>query len=162
MAVLFVRHAEAGDRHRWDGPDERRPLSPEGEAQAGGLVRLLDRFRIARVLSSPYLRCTQTVAPVAMSRRLDVETTDDLAEGAGRAGLVLVRSLLEGPGDVVLCTHGDVMEDVLDGLGVHRSQETEKGATWVLEPGAARYVPPPGEETVRPRGARPGRGPDSP
>lgn len=144
MAVLFVRHAEAGERDRWEGPDGRRPLSPEGEAQAGGLVRLLDQFRIARVLSSPYLRCTQTVAPVAMSRRLDVEATDDLAEGAGRAGLVLVRSVLEAPGDILLCTHGDVMEDVLDGLGVRRSGETEKGATWVLEPGSARYLRPPG------------------
>ena len=144
MAVLFVRHAEAGERDRWEGPDERRPLSPEGETQAGGLVRLLDQFRIARVLSSPYLRCTQTVAPVAMSRRLDVEATDDLAEGAGRAGLVLVRSVLEASGDILLCTHGDVMEEVLDGLGVRRSEETEKGATWVLEPGSARYLPPPG------------------
>ena len=162
MAVLFVRHAEAGERDRWEGPDERRPLSPEGEAQAGGVVRLLDQFRIARVLSSPYLRCTQTVAPVAMSRRLDVEATDDLAEGAGRAGLVLVRSVLEASGDILLCTHGDVMEEVLDGLGVRRSEETEKGATWVLEPGAARCLPPPGGGTVRPRDARPGRGLDSP
>ncbi|MGH9263082.1 MAG: SixA phosphatase family protein [Acidimicrobiales bacterium] len=145
MAVLFVRHAEAGDRNRWEGPDEHRPLSPQGQAQAGGLVGVLAGFRLARVLSSPYLRCTQTVEPVAAARGLAVEPTNDLAEGAGRAGLTLVRSLLEGASYVALCTHGDVMEDVLDGLRVRRSKETEKGATWVLDAGAAaRYLPPPG------------------
>ncbi|MDQ4069518.1 MAG: histidine phosphatase family protein [Actinomycetota bacterium] len=143
MAVLLVRHAEAGDRYRWDGPDEARPLSDEGEAQADGLVAALAGFGLERVLSSPYLRCTQTVTPLAAARGLNVERSDELAEGGGRAALRLVRQLLDAPGAAVLCTHGDVVEDVLDGLGVERSGETEKGATWILAPGEARLLPPP-------------------
>ncbi len=144
MAVLLVRHAEAGDRHRWEGPDEERPLSKEGRVQAEALTGALAGYEIGRILSSPYLRCTQTVEPLAGARRVRLEASDDLAEGSGRDALERVRSLLDGEAHTVLCTHGDVVEEVLDGLGVRRTEETEKGATWVLGPGAARCLPPPG------------------
>lgn len=144
MTVLFVRHAAAGDRDDWDAPDEQRPLSPKGDRQAAGLVGALAGFDVARVLSSPYLRCTQTVAPLAAARGLAVEARHELAEGGGPAALALVLELLDGP-PVVLCTHGDVAEDVLDGLRISRSRGTQKGATWVFGPGRqARYLPPPG------------------
>ncbi|HEV3497436.1 MAG TPA: phosphoglycerate mutase family protein [Actinomycetes bacterium] len=144
MAVLLVRHAEAGQRDRWEGPDEDRPLSAEGRQQAQALTGVLAGYEVGRILSSPYLRCTQTVAPLAAARGLPVEASDDLAEGSGRVALRRVRSLLEGSGAIVMCTHGDVVEEVLDGLGVARSEETEKGATWVLGPGQTRCLPPPG------------------
>jgi phosphohistidine phosphatase SixA len=145
MAVLLVRHAKAGNRETWDGPDDLRPLTAKGEAQADALVDLLAPFDVVRVLSSPYLRCSQTVAPLAAARGLVVEPADDLAEGHGAAGRALVRSLLAKPGDAVLCTHGDVVEEVLDDLDVHRDGWTRKGATWVLEEGGlARSLPPPG------------------
>jgi phosphohistidine phosphatase SixA len=143
VAVLLVRHAEAGDRHRWDGPDEERPLSEEGRAQAEALAGALSGYDIDRVLSSPYLRCTQTVAPLAAARDLRVGSSSDLAEGSGRLAQELVQGLLDREAHTVLCTHGDVVEDVLDGLGVRRGAETEKGATWVLRPGEARSLPPP-------------------
>ena len=143
MSVLLVRHAEAGDRERWGPRDDLRPVSPQGEAQAQALVDKLAAFRIERVLSSPYLRCTQTVAPLAAARGLAVEPTDDLAEGEGPGGLALVRRLLAEPTDTVLCTHGDVVEEVLDGLGVPREEITDKGATWVLDPDGARCLDPP-------------------
>ena len=144
MSVLLVRHAEAGDRDRWGPRDDLRPISSKGEAQAEALVDQLAEFRIERVRSSPYLRCTQTVAPLAAARGLRVDPTDDLAEGQGVAGLALVRGLLDQTGDIVLCTHGDVVEEVLDGLGVERDDVTDKGATWVLRRDGARPLPPPG------------------
>jgi phosphohistidine phosphatase SixA len=143
VSVLLVRHAAAGDRDQWTAPDEERPLSPEGERQAAALVDTLAGFDVTRILSSPYLRCTQTVDPLAAARGLEVEARGELAEGGGHATCLLVLGLLEGP-DVVLCTHGDVMEDVLDGLGVDRPEETRKGATWVLGATGAHHLPPPG------------------
>jgi len=143
MAVLLVRHAKAGNRDRWEAPDDLRPLTAKGEAQARDLVALLAGFDVARVLSSPYLRCTQTVAPLAAALGLAVEPSDDLAEGQGPAGLVLARSLVGAAGHTVLCTHGDVVEEVLDGLGVGRDEGTRKGATWVLDGDGARHLPPP-------------------
>lgn len=143
MAVLLVRHAKAGNREKWQPPDDLRPLTAKGGAQAQALVVTLGAFSVVRVMSSPYLRCTQTVAPLAAARGLAVEPSDDLAEGAGRAGLTLVHGLLHRDGDTVLCTHGDVVEEVLDGLGIARVEGTRKGATWVLEPGRAHHLPPP-------------------
>lgn len=143
MAVLLVRHAKAGDRDAWDGPDDLRPLTEKGDAQAQALVDTLAGFDVVRVLSSPYLRCSQTVAPLAAARGLAVEPTDDLAEGAGPAGAALTRSLVAEPGYAVLCTHGDVMEEVLDGLGVRRADYARKGETWVLEQAGARSIPAP-------------------
>jgi 8-oxo-dGTP diphosphatase len=142
--VLLVRHAKAGDREKWDAPDDLRPLTAKGEAQAQALVELLAGYEIDRVLSSPYLRCTQTVAPVAAARGLAVEPCDDLAEGEGRAGIALTRRLLGEPGHTVLCSHGDVVEEVLDALGVRREEFTRKGATWVLDGAGARHLDPPG------------------
>lgn len=142
--MLLVRHAKAGDRAAWEGPDDLRPLTPKGEAQAEALVARLGGFRIDRVLSSPYLRCSQTVAPLAAALALAIEPCDDLAEGEGRAGIALVGGLLAAPGaDTVLCTHGDIVEQVLDALGVRRDEGTRKGATWVLGAGDARHLPPP-------------------
>jgi phosphohistidine phosphatase SixA len=143
VSVLLVRHAKAGDRDRWDAPDDLRPISPKGEVQAGALVDLLAGYEIERVLSSPYLRCTQTVAPLAAARGLAVEPCDDLAEGEGRAGVALTRRLLPEPGFTVLCSHGDVVEEVLDALGVQRDDYTRKGATWVLEEAGARHIAAP-------------------
>jgi len=143
MAVLLVRHAKAGNRDTWEPPDDLRPLTAKGEAQAQDLVVLLADFQIVQVLSSPYLRCTQTVAPLAAALGLAVEPSDDLAEGQGPAGLVLALSLLDTAGYAVLCTHGDVVEEVLDGLGVRRGEGTRKGATWALDGDGARHLPPP-------------------
>jgi 8-oxo-dGTP diphosphatase len=34
VSVLLVRHAKAGDREKWEAPDDLRPLTAKGEAQA--------------------------------------------------------------------------------------------------------------------------------
>jgi 8-oxo-dGTP diphosphatase len=141
--VLLVRHAKAGDREKWEAPDDLRPLTAKGEAQAQALVEVLAGYKIERVLSSPYLRCTQTVAPLAAARGLAVEPCDDLAEGEGHAGVALARRVLGEPGDTVLCSHGDVVEEILDALGVPREQFTRKGATWVLDEAGAHPLPAP-------------------
>jgi phosphohistidine phosphatase SixA len=126
MRVLLVRHADAGDRSSWVGDDSKRPLDETGRRQAERLVGQLEPHQISRVFSSPYLRCTQTVEPLALARRLPIEHRRELVEGASREDLL---ALLQeaGKGDsVVLCTHGDVVEAVL-------GRESEKGSTWLLE-----------------------------
>ena len=59
-----------------------------------------------RVLSSPYVRCTQTVAPLG----LEIVPDERLAEGAQVEETL---ELLRGLDDAVACTHGDVIEAVL-------------------------------------------------
>lgn len=151
MALYLVRHAKAGDRHRWSGPDELRPLSPAGQRQAAGLVELLGRHARGPILSSPSLRCVQTVEPLARDRGLTVATIPQLAEGTS---FVDVLELLAGlPDGAVLCSHGDLIPDVVDalcrrGMEVRGQPDWRKGATWVLERRDGSFVaghalPPP-------------------
>jgi 8-oxo-dGTP diphosphatase len=147
---VLIRHAYAGSRGRWQDDDRRRPLSKKGWRQARALVRALAEVDLRRVLSSPYVRCVLTVQPLAEARGLEVEETDDLAEGAGlESTLLLIRDLAGTP--AAMCTHGDIMVEVCEhlvGLGLIRPDEVryEKGDAWLLEEKtgelvAARYLP---------------------
>jgi 8-oxo-dGTP diphosphatase len=148
--VALIRHADAGKRG--GGPsDHLRPLTERGFAQAQGLVELLRDVRLSRVLSSPYVRCRQTVEPLAAARALPIEDREELAEGAGPdPTLKLVLELADA--GAALCSHGDVIGAVLDRLaaaGVVSPGRVrfEKGSTWLLEVTgdritAARYLPP--------------------
>lgn len=141
--ILLVRHAVAGDR--WDADDDRRPLTQRGERQAQALVEQLCAYDVRRVVSSPSVRCVGTVAPLAASRGKRVKTSKSLAEGAGATALDLVLDVVD---DVVLCTHGDVIEEVLEGLrsvgwAIPLDAPTAKGSTWVLAERRAAYLPPP-------------------
>ena len=152
----LVRHAHAGDRAAWTGDDAARPLSEKGWRQARGLVELLPRQpRLRRVVSSPSLRCVQTVEPLAEAYALRVEEDERLLEGADpRDALALVEAELARGDGVAACSHGDVIPGVLE-LLMQRDEVRfedrliwQKGSTWVLEGdgGAvvrARYLPPP-------------------
>ena len=151
--VYVVRHAKAGSRHLWPHPDEGRPITRRGRKQARRLVERFRGLEIARVLSSPFARCVQTVEPLARSRGLEVETADELAEGVDLNRAVdFVRSLEAVP--TVLCGHGREIEAL---VGAFRSwgatvegRGLAKGSVWVLEREdgrvvSARYLPaPPG------------------
>jgi len=151
VTLLLIRHANAGSRKDWSGDDRLRPLSAKGQRQAGGLVVQLDPWAPSRVLSSPYRRCIETVKPLATELGLKVDVVDELAEGAGRDAVKLVRSLRDS--HVALCTHGDVILDILvaladeDRLELGPAPRQAKGSTWVLASKRGRfisatYVPP--------------------
>ena len=63
--VLLLRHASAGSRREWEGDDCGRPLDRKGRRQATALAVALAARGIDRIRSSPYLRCLQTVEPIA-------------------------------------------------------------------------------------------------
>lgn len=152
MSLFLVRHAEAGKRSRWEGPDDLRPLTGRGRAQAEAVADGLRGEPIEHIVSSAYVRCRQSVEPLAETLRLPVELSDALAEGASAVEALRLAEKF-GDDDVVLCTHGDVMAALLDhlvDLGVDLGPEpsSEKASTWVIdvhdgEHGGARYLPPP-------------------
>jgi len=111
VPVLFVRHAVAVGRRRWDDDDLVRPLSKRGRRQAGAIADRLAAYPLSAVLSSPAVRCVETVSPLGEAMRLSVERRDELAEGAGREAVDFVRGLLGQT--VALCSHGDVIPDLL-------------------------------------------------
>jgi phosphohistidine phosphatase SixA len=132
VTSVLLRHASAGERHDFEHDDHLRPLDARGRRQAEDLVELLRPLGLRRVLSSPYVRCVQTVEPLATALGVTVEADRRLAEGAGNAAAELVWE--DG---VVCCTHGDIVEAFL-GRGL------KKGAAVVLEDGdLVRELPAP-------------------
>ncbi|HJR96376.1 MAG TPA: NUDIX hydrolase [Actinomycetota bacterium] len=134
--VYLVRHAKAGDREAWSEDDVLRPVTRKGRAQAEGLVMVFRQLPVDLVLSSPYVRCVQTVRPLAIARSVPLEEHDALAEGTPTAdALSLVRSR---GGAVVMCSHGDVVPAVVRALAEHGVDMLDppiwkKGSTWMLE-----------------------------
>jgi 8-oxo-dGTP diphosphatase len=108
------------------------------------LVGLLTEFKPVRVMSSPYVRCVETVVPTAAALSVDIEKVDVLAEGSGLAAVELVRSLAGH--DLVLCSHGDIIPEVLSALAgyekldVGRNPRHEKASVWVLEARKGKFV----------------------
>lgn len=136
MPLLVVRHARAGRRSAYDGDDLDRPLSPRGRTQAEGLVPLLAGYRPRRVLSSPAVRCFETVRPVAEALDLPIESVGELAEGHGPDALRLLHRMAGET--AVLCTHGDIAGELLDELAPELSAKARyklrllKGEVWVV------------------------------
>jgi 8-oxo-dGTP diphosphatase len=136
MPTYLVRHAKAGSRRDWEGPDECRPLTAAGRLQAAAIAERLRARPITRLLSSPYLRCVQTLEPLAKELGLVVECDDDLAEGSGFEPVL--KLLDELPDHSALCSHGDVIPETLRalerrGLEFVGLRDTRKGSIVVLE-----------------------------
>ncbi|MEX1005370.1 MAG: NUDIX hydrolase [Acidimicrobiia bacterium] len=153
--VWLIRHAAAGDREAWTEDDRDRPLTKKGHRQSAAIADQLDAHDIGAVYCSPYLRCRQTVDPLAKRVGVPVQDSDHLAEGA-REGETLDWLRTMGGKNVVACSHGDVIPGVirrLEALGVPLYSadgvfDVKKASTWTLalEGGrvtSATYTPPP-------------------
>jgi phosphohistidine phosphatase SixA len=151
FVVALVRHASAGERIDWSAAENRRPLDRRGEKQAAALPATLAELTLSRVLSSPAMRCVQTVEPLARVHSLAVETDQRLGEGNARASLELVLALGQ---ETAVCSHGDNIPFVLsylqdEGVELGPYPDCKKASTWILtasRPGrfeTARYLAPP-------------------
>jgi len=176
MMVFLVRHAQAIPRGDWDSADLDRPLSRKGLRQAPAIAESL-KARIdgdtVKLVSSPAMRCVQTIQPLADTLGLDVETDGRLVEidhveeslrpppgqrldwlGA-RAIDVLSEQVtaMGAKGNVVVCTHGEVLPPTLERLcpddaALFSGTRNEKGGFWMLRLKNGRcsnseYVPAP-------------------
>ena len=155
MTIYLIRHAKAGERGVWDGDDRLRPLSGRGHLQSRNLVELLEDAQFDRLLSSPYVRCMETVVPLSAERGVAIEPVEALAEGASlEEALTLVGK--HAAHGAAFCTHGDVIPMLLqhyahNGVDIGAAPQWPKGSTWVLETDptgevtSAGYLPPPAD-----------------
>lgn len=143
MRSYLVRHAKAGQRDRWEGADAERPLSIAGRAQAEAIAERLVGIASGVLVSSPFVRCVQTLQPLAARLDADVVTDARLGEGATISDALAV--LAEAGDGAVLCSHGDVIPDVVGALVRRGLQLTtrplwKKGVIWTLDGDGDGYV----------------------
>jgi phosphohistidine phosphatase SixA len=155
MLVLLVRHGHAGTKRQSVGDDSLRPLDGQGFAEAQALVALVAPYTPERIISSPFLRCVQSVAPLAQATGITTRNSPSLTPESGAAASVLALNVgTRGTGAVVLCTHGEVIHYLQSRFGrdgpsnFNADAPREKGSVWVLERGAhgfvgATYLAPP-------------------
>jgi 8-oxo-dGTP diphosphatase len=136
MRLYLVRHAKAGNRSQWVGDDTVRPLSEAGWLQAHSIAQRLAMRRPTVLLSSPYVRCVQTLEPLADELGLDVQLDKRLAEGGEfEAVLDLFASV---PDATVMCSHGDVIPETIAalvrrGCRITTPPDWRKASIWRIE-----------------------------
>jgi 8-oxo-(d)GTP phosphatase len=138
--VHLIRHAKAKNRLEWTEPDEARPLTKRGRREAEGLAERLRSEPLERLVSSPSLRCVQTLEPLALAVDLPIETTELLSEGSDAAGVVDLLLTLARNEPIACCTHGDVLFDVvrsvaMAGVALEGPYDVPVASAWVLEVG---------------------------
>ena len=124
MRLFLVRHAHAdpGD------PDELRPLSPRGRAQARELAERLVKVEPTRIVSSPLLRARETASAIGIATGAEVAVDDRLSPGAVAEELL---AALEGAeGAVVAVGHQPDCSEIAAALG---AGEREFAPAGVLE-----------------------------
>jgi len=178
VPLILVRHASAGCKADWPGDDCLRPLDAAGVADARVLAGLMACFApVARVISSPALRCTDTVRPYAdgfggrvetepclapYGRPADFSSRTDLADSLRR----LLSRLVSERRPAVLCLHRENLPDVLAEacavLGAPAAVPADpalpKGGFWVVHasmggPGGTSRAGPGGTSRAGPGGA---------
>ncbi|SBT53063.1 NUDIX domain-containing protein [Micromonospora auratinigra] len=139
--VLLVRHAHAGKRGTWSGPDTGRPLDAEGRAQAQALAALVALVRPVRLLSASARRCVQTLDPAAARLDLPIEVAGELdeprpgqqADECALAGAALLTALAAAGDPVAVCSQGKLIPGMLERLtGRSDDLTTPKGGGWLL------------------------------
>ncbi len=145
MTVFLVRHASAGSRNEGSPTDAERALDVTGREQADRLVALLAEHDVRRILSSPALRCIQSVQPLGAAHGVDVEVHEDLFEGTSvEDAWELLEWAAHQEGDVVLCSHGDLIPELvrraqLRGMEIPGKSGCSKGSVWELRWDGERF-----------------------
>lgn len=134
--LYLVRHGKAGSRHDFHGDDRMRPLSLPGYRQAQALADSLTAAGVKSLISSPYLRCIETLQPTAWVIGATVAIDNRLGEG--RSGVDVVELLVSLPDGAAVCSHGDVIPDTIAalqrrGCEITSAPDWRKGSVWVLD-----------------------------
>jgi len=134
--LYLVRHAKAGERRLWTADDLERPLSKKGWKQSELLAKRLAKSEPSVLLSSPYVRCIQTLEPLSERIELPVEVDDRLTEDEPVEPLLdLLRTVAK---NAVLCSHGDLIPAAIErlqrcGAKVSTPTDWRKATVWVLQ-----------------------------
>jgi len=113
--LILIRHAHRDTSER----DLDNGLSEEGRKQAWGISKELQKILVTEqlhLLSSPKLRCVETLEPLARFFKEEVETDPRLLEQQGGEELIPFKKRItevlknwykKSVGTTIICSHGD-------------------------------------------------------
>ena len=136
MTLYIVRHAKAGKRSEWDGPDTLRPLSDKGWEQAQAIAKKLIELKPIALISSPAVRCMQTLEPLSEAMKIKIVADERLFEDGDVAKMI---ELLEDAQDsTVISSHGDMIPEAIKilqrrGMEINSKPDWRKATVWVVE-----------------------------
>ena len=148
MLIYLIRHAKAGERLSLNAGDLERELTRSGKAQARDIAAFLPPSNLRRIVSSPYLRCLQTMEPTSQALSIKIEMDKRLGEVTSVRSLEkLLEAISLARTDTALCSHGNVVPTLLKLLGVYTMETMlcQKGSIYVVDTMAltATYHPTP-------------------
>ena len=118
--LIILRHTKALERGDWDEVDSERTLDEVGFDQAQLLIKHLEPFAIEEVYTSDYVRCVQTVTPLAHSRGLNISQVPSLNEETFEEdplrSVSFANALKQDEKNILICSHNPVIPTMLRGI----------------------------------------------
>ena len=134
--LVIVRHAKAVARSDWQGDDRERPLVVRGRERADALIPVLAAYGITHILTSPSVRCLDTISPYAVWSGTEPHRKKGLSEEGHEASpdkaVQHLEAVLERGEPTTICSHGPVMTALLATLS-ERLELTGESAVETLE-----------------------------
>lgn len=139
--LLLVRHARAGAKARWDGPDPVRPLDSVGVRQSAAMVPVLRAFGADTIYAADRVRCVDTVRPYAEEIGASISIEKSLTEESygkdPHAAFDRLMEIAETPGVPAVCSQGKVIPFIVADWADRNELElprtrSRKASIWVL------------------------------
>jgi 8-oxo-dGTP diphosphatase len=126
-ALIVLRHAKATPRSDWKGEEAKRPLLPEGLAHAKALPALLAAYGPKLLITSPWKRCHDTIAPYAKQSKKTLVERSQLTDLSNKRRPLSTKKVVEGllgtSKSGLICTHRPALPSVLEPLAQSASEE---------------------------------------
>ena len=152
-SLVLVRHAKAVSRATWGygiNSEITRPLvMGRGQAQARDVAALLSAYGVGELVSSPWKRCVDTLAPYAHGCGLDLRSDEAFTEVSALMAPELMQASFRD-----LLERGSALAELSGrGFADPQGREPELALAGQAGPGAAGQPEP---EAVGPQGREPG------
>lgn len=125
--IILLRHAKAKPRSSWTLAEGDRTLVASGQRQAKAVARLLKAWSPKRALTSPWVRCVQTLKPYVKEVAPKVKQIEALTEAAHKRhpkkAAAIADNVFDKRKPVIICTHRPVLPTLLKSFMPHMSEE---------------------------------------
>jgi len=143
--LIILRHSKAVKRSDFTGKDDSdRPLSGRGRRQSKIINEALEGYGIEHVISSPMLRCQETVKKFVKQLSTAATLVDAISEWGYEQNPEdlgpAIKLAMNDPAPTVICSHRPVLDEILDTVarlgGISKTERKEGIWSTKLSPGS--------------------------